>query len=697
MAARSSLQGEHAVIRSFAILLLALVGAGALQAQDYWLGLLVTPEARCAPFNPADYPVPNVPDSPLIDDEARTLCSLYTNQCRGANQDLLLDPVVPLAEAHDSGLCAADSETRSAFAADPLNLAVAVPGTFLEQKRDQDAADWLPSRNRCWYAETVVRVRQAYGLSIDLPEVDALIEVLTRCIVENARFRPGEYVVTGNGAVNVRACPAIGCTVVARFVEGRLLDVSGQVSGVPLGGETRWLKLRHEGRDAYLHASLAEPYLPDGTPTAPVPLVTQVPVQARVADTARTTTTWYVIAPRFANARNCPDTNCAIANSFPRGAQVAVLQRVTGQAVNGITDWQAVQHGDDVLYVHAPLLARNRPAPLAPTPPPVPLQQGQAPARVSAPAIGGGFELGGQALGFTAPQHMHAARMTWVKRQVRYHRGDNAADVQWVIGQAHGAGFRVLLSIVGEPGQMASDPAGYTRDFVGFLAGVAALGPNAIEVWNEQNIDREWPNGRISPQAYTAMLRDAWNAIKGANANVMVISGAPAPTGFFGGGCHASGCDDLPFIRGMAAAGAASYMDCVGVHYNEGILPPDARSGDPRGNSGHYTRYYSRMFEVYAAAFPGKPLCFTELGYLSREGYGPLPGGFAWAANVSVANQAAWLGRAVTLARSSGRVRLFIVWNVDATRYDSDPQAGFAIVRPDGTCPACASLAAAMG
>ncbi len=331
-------------------------------------------------------------------------------------------------------------------------------------------------------------------------------------------------------------------------------------------------------------------------------------------------------------------------------------------------------------------------APAAPAPAPAP----DAPPPVSAPAVGGGFALGGQALSFAWPHHMHAARMTWVKRQVRYHQGDNAANVRGVIDQAHGAGFRVLLSIVGEPGQMAPNPTGYTQEFVSFLGGVASLGPDAIEVWNEQNIDREWPNGQISPQSYTAMLSSAWNAIKTANGNVMVISGAPAPTGFFGGGCTGSGCDDLAFIRGMAAAGAANYMDCVGVHYNEGILSPDARSGDPRGNSGHYTRYYATMFETYAATFPGKPLCFTELGYLSPEGYGALPSSFSWAGNVTVANQAAWLGRAVTLARNSGRVRLLIVWNVDATRFDADPQAGYAIVRPGGNCPACGPLAAAM-
>jgi hypothetical protein len=138
-------------------------------------------------------------------------------------------------------------------------------------------------------------------------------------------------------------------------------------------------------------------------------------------------------------------------------------------------------------------------------------------------------------------------------------------------------------------------------------------------------------------------------------------------------------------------------MDCVGIHYNEGILPPTATSGDPRGNSGHYTRYYPSMVNVYASAFPGKPLCFTELGYLSPEGYGPLPASFSWASGVSVQNQAEWLAQAANLARSSGRVRLLIVWNVDSTSYGDDPQAGYAIVRPDNTCRACITLGATMG
>jgi hypothetical protein len=33
-----------------------------------------------------------------------------------------------------------------------------------------------------------------------------------------------------------------------------------------------------------------------------------------------------------------------------------------------------------------------------------------------------------------------------------------------------------------------------------------------------------------------------------------------------------------------------------------------------------------------------------------------------------------------------------IVWNVDFSGYGDDPSAGYAIVRPGGSCPACDTL-----
>ncbi len=213
---------------------------------------------------------------------------------------------------------------------------------------------------------------------------------------------------------------------------------------------------------------------------------------------------------------------------------------------------------------------------------------------------------------------------------------------------------------------------------------------------NEPNIDREWNAGQINGANYTRLLQSAYNAIKSRNPNVMVISGAPAPTGFFGAaGCGSGGCNDDVFMQQMAGAGAAQYMDCVGIHYNEGIVPPAQNSGDPR--SEYPTRYLSGMINRTVAAFGSEPICFTELGYLSPEGYGGLPPAFGWAANTSAQQHAQWLGDAARMARQSGRVSLLIVWNVDFPFWGEDPSGGYAIIRPGGGCPACGLLAAAMG
>ena len=308
----------------------------------------------------------------------------------------------------------------------------------------------------------------------------------------------------------------------------------------------------------------------------------------------------------------------------------------------------------------------------------------------------GSFELGGHINGLPqgAVTAMKSAGMNWVKVQLRLpEQLPAAADI---INGAHANGFKVLLAIVGNKDLLGADNAGYIAEFSQQIGDIAVAGPDAIEVWNEPNIDREWPNGQVSGANYTSLLASAFNAIKSKNSSVMVISGAPAPTGFFGtAGCTAQGCNDDVFMQQMAQAGAAQYLDCVGLHYNEGIVAPNVNSGDPRGE--YPTYYFSSMLNRGASPFPGKPVCFTELGYLSPEGFGSLPSTFSWAANTSLAEHASWLAGAASAAAQSGRVRLMIIWNVNFVRFDSDPMGGYAIIRPDGTCPACAQLGAVMG
>ena len=315
------------------------------------------------------------------------------------------------------------------------------------------------------------------------------------------------------------------------------------------------------------------------------------------------------------------------------------------------------------------------------------------------PAAGGsGFELGGQTHTFSNPPLMADVGMKWVKFQHKWSAGDSGSSVADRVANAKAAGFKVLLSMPGAQTYPSSiDFSGY----INFLDSVARLNPapDAIEVWNEMNIDFEWPAGQISPATYVnQMLKPAYQRIKAANPNIIVISGAPAPTGFDNG---TNAWADDRYMAGVAAAGGAAYMDCIGVHHNAGATSPSQSTGHPADSgAGHYSWYFGPTLNMYYNAFGGsRKVCFTELGYLSGEDFGGLPPNFVWAGNTSIGEHAQWLAESVSLSANSGKVRMLIIFNIDFTYFDpnGDPQAGFAMIRRDGSCPSCPLIKQVMG
>ena len=315
----------------------------------------------------------------------------------------------------------------------------------------------------------------------------------------------------------------------------------------------------------------------------------------------------------------------------------------------------------------------------------------EAPPPAPAPVSGGSFELGGHIrdTGFPYADKMHYAGMNWAKVQVQY-----GQDASGLIAVAHANGFKIQLSALGSPGMVTQ--GGFEQGYANWVAGLAAAGADAIEIWNEPNIDREWQIGHISPQAYTNLLCQSYSAIKAANAGTAVISGAPAPTGSFGGICQPNGgnCDDLPWLAGLRDAGAVNCMDYIGAHHNSGATSPSARSGHPADpGSTHHSWFFLPQTELYYNTFGGaRKLFYTEMGYASQEGVPTFSDWFAWGRGTNNAQQAAWLAEAVQLSVNTGMVRCIIVWNIDFVRYGDDPQDGFAIIRPGGGCPACDSL-----
>ena len=105
----------------------------------------------------------------------------YTGTCFSSTMQTDIEHIVATNEAHDSGLCAADRATRTRFAQDLRNLTLASPEVNRHQKSGKDAGEWLPDRNRCWFAGRIIEVKRAYKLTVDRREAAALERLLRRC------------------------------------------------------------------------------------------------------------------------------------------------------------------------------------------------------------------------------------------------------------------------------------------------------------------------------------------------------------------------------------------------------------------------------------------------------------------------------------------------------------------------------------
>ena len=172
------------MIASRALVACCLAAALALTAvagAETWRGLTVVPEQRCSPYDrQRDYRYPQSIEREIVR-QLGAVYGPYTGTCFGSTSETDIEHIVATSEAHDSGLCARDRATRARFATDLRNLTLASPSVNRHRKSNKDAAEWLPARNRCWFAARVVEVRRAYGLTIDRREADALERVLAVC------------------------------------------------------------------------------------------------------------------------------------------------------------------------------------------------------------------------------------------------------------------------------------------------------------------------------------------------------------------------------------------------------------------------------------------------------------------------------------------------------------------------------------
>ena len=155
----------------------ALTFAGSAFAET-WRGLTVTPEHRCSPYErKRDYPYSQSVEQDIVR-QLGAIYGPYTGTCFSSTTETDIEHIVATSEAHDSGLCAVDRATRKQFAQDLRNLTLASPEVNRRQKSGNDAGEWVPGRNRCWFAGRVLQVKRAYGLTVDRREAAALERIL---------------------------------------------------------------------------------------------------------------------------------------------------------------------------------------------------------------------------------------------------------------------------------------------------------------------------------------------------------------------------------------------------------------------------------------------------------------------------------------------------------------------------------------
>ena len=142
--------------------------------------LRVEAENRCALYNRSEYRYPQSIEPRIVERQGGAF-SPYDGTVFESLSESDIEHIVAVSEAHDSGLCRADSETKKRFATDLDNLTLARPRLNRYEKIAKDAAQWLPSQNQCWYAKRIVQVKAKYGLSVDAPEKAALATVLGAC------------------------------------------------------------------------------------------------------------------------------------------------------------------------------------------------------------------------------------------------------------------------------------------------------------------------------------------------------------------------------------------------------------------------------------------------------------------------------------------------------------------------------------
>ena len=305
-------------------------------------------------------------------------------------------------------------------------------------------------------------------------------------------------------------------------------------------------------------------------------------------------------------------------------------------------------------------------------------------------------------------QQVAPLRMAWIKIQAAWQWmqpdfagqfEDNFRLFQLHVQEADKRGNKILLSIAKAPDwarqhdQSEDGPPDDLQQFASFIALLLEkLGPyiDAIELWNEPNLKREWTGPHTFDGAgYMQLFRTGYDAIRAYSPNITVLTAGLAPTGSSQG----ISVNDRSFLRQMYQAGLANYADvAIGIHPYSWGNPPDfvccnnvADQGwddQPQFFFAQNIRDYS---DIIRANGHDAKMWATEFGWATWEGY-PTEAPDPWMAYNTALDQRDYTLRALQIAQSRSDIDIMILWNLsfaaELTIMNRSELAGYSLLYP---------------
>jgi hypothetical protein len=345
------------------------------------------------------------------------------------------------------------------------------------------------------------------------------------------------------------------------------------------------------------------------------------------------------------------------------------------------------------------------PSPVPPTPKPTPSQPTPLPPPVPKPGYGVQIHLFAGDVADTL-EWARGLGVGWVKQQVEWHTIEHGPDnFDWgaldqAVEASNAFGFKLLLGVTHAPDWTrattleSGPPADYAQfgRFMGQLATRYKGRVAAYELWNEPNLGREWRGDTLDPARFVALVAQGAAAVRAADPDAVIISGAPAVTGINDG---VEATDDRVFLRGMYAAGIAQWVDGIGAHPYGFANPPDESWQDAEhvasSHNEHSSFFFYDTLEDYHAIMleygdADRQIWVTEFGWPSVENMGEMDTmGWEYGREVSEEQQAEYIVRAYRMGEERPWVGRMFLWNLNIAPIwgEGNPTSAYSLLRPD--------------